>query len=466
MPLWLVMVFRSIKILTVPLLLLIAITACKTSGKKQNIVPAADIDTVVRRMSDLMVHDVTNPPLAARFFAYSFLAGYEVISQNNPAIKSLKEILNNYPEIEKPSIKKYDYQLAALLAIIETATRIQPSGMQLQALKEKILKQVENDLDEEAINGSITYANAITTAVLKYAREDGYRSFSDYPRYSPVNSEGSWFPTPPGYIAAVEPYFGKLRLFFLDSVVQFMPPLPVPFSKNKSSVFYALMDSVYQTGKNLTKEQQEIAAFWDCNPFALNDQGHLKVGIKKISPGAHWMGIAGIACAQENLSFDSSMMIHSMLALTLTDAFICCWNEKYRSNRIRPETAIRKYIDPEWKPLLQTPPFPEYISGHSAVSGASAEVLSYFFGDNFNYRDSVEQDFGLPSRSFHSFKEAAQEAAISRYYGGIHFMDANINGLQLGEKIGKHILSRYLKQSHIVSNAHLKGLPDTLKTNF
>jgi hypothetical protein len=450
------MVFRGIKILALPLLVLIAISACKISSRKQSIAPPADIDTVVRRMSDLMVHDVTNPPLAARFFAYSFLAGYEVVSQNNSAVKSMKGILNDYPDIDKPGIKKYNYQLAALLAIVETASRIQPSGKQLQALKEKILNQVENDLDEEIINGSVTYANAITGAILKYAKEDGYRKFSDYPRYSPLNTEGSWFPTPPGYFAAVEPYFGKLRPFLVDSVIRFMPPPPAPFNKNKSSAFYVLMDSVYKAGKNLSREQREIAAFWDCNPFALNDQGHLRVGLKKISPGAHWMGIAGIACRQQNLSFDSSMMIHGLLAVTLTDAFICCWNEKFRSNRIRPETAIRKYIDPEWKPLLQTPPFPEYISGHSVVSGASAEILSHFFGNTFNYRDSVEQDFGLPPRSFLSFRQAALEAAVSRYYGGIHFMDANVNGLQLGEKVGKHVLSRYLKQYDIVLNKHFK----------
>jgi len=440
------MVFRSTKIFIIPMLLLMATASCKTSIKKQSIVPAADIDTVVRRMTDLMVHDVTNPPLAARFFAYSFLAGYEVVSQNNSAVRSMRGILNDYPEIQKPDIKNYNYQLAALLATIETASRIQPSGRQLQALKEKILNQVENDLDEEIINGSVIYANVITAAILKYAREDGYRNFSDYPRYSPLNNEGSWFPTPPGYIAAVEPYFGKLRPFFIDSVVRFIPPPPAPFNKDKFSVFYTLMNSVYQTGKSLTKQQREIAAFWDCNPFALNDQGHLKVGIKKISPGAHWMGIAGIACTKQDLSFDSSMMVHGVLAATLTDAFICCWNEKYRSNRIRPETAIRKYIDPEWEPLLQTPPFPEYISGHSVVSGASAEILSLFFGNTFNYTDSVEKDFGLPPRSFRSFREAAHEAAVSRYYGGIHFMDANVNGLQQGERIGKYVLSSYLKQ--------------------
>jgi hypothetical protein len=421
------------------------IVSCKRGSKNEKIVAAAEIDSLVRGMSDIMVHDVTNPPLAARFFAYAFLSGYEIVSQNNSSFKSMKGVLNSYPSIKKPGIKNYNYQLAALLAVIETASHIQPSGKQLETLKEKILKQAADRLDEETIDSSVKYADDISAKILQYATEDGYRGFSDYPRYTPLQEEGHWFPTPPGYIAAIEPYFGKLRTFIIDSGSEFIPALPAPFNKNKSSGFYNLMDSVYQKGIHITKEEQEIAAFWDCNPFALNDQGHLKVGLKKISPGAHWMGICGIACAQQHVSFDSSMELHTLLALTLTDAFICCWDEKYRSNRIRPETAIRLYIDPLWKPLLQTPPFPEYVSGHSVVSGASAEILSHYFGDNFSYKDSVEKDFGLPPRSFQSFRQAAQEAAMSRYYGGIHFMDANRNGLQQGKKIGKFILSKYFK---------------------
>ena len=440
---WRLMAFKiKISLLSI---LLVMIVGCKTSIKKQTIIPAADIDTAVRRMTDIMVHDVTNPPLAARFFAYAFLAGYEVVAENNSSFKNMKGILKDYPSIEKPGIKNYNYQLASLLGIIETAGRIQPSGKWLRDLKDKILSNTANNLNEENLTGSVKYASSIADQIMKYAREDGYRKFSDYPRYTPMNGDGYWFPTPPGYIAAVEPYFNKLRPFFLDSCSQFVPEPPATFDKSKFSLFYALVDSVYQTGKNLNREQQEIAAFWDCNPFAINDQGHLKVGIKKISPGAHWMGIAGIACTQKNVSFDSSMMIHTLLALTLTDAFICCWDEKYRSNRIRPETAIRKYIDPEWKPFLQTPPFPEYLSGHSVISAASAEVLSHFFGDTFAYKDSVEQDFGLPARSFHSFREAAEEAAVSRYYGGIHFTDAIQNGLIQGEKVGNHVLSSFLK---------------------
>ena len=203
------------------------------------------------------------------------------------------------------------------------------------------------------------------------------------------------------------------------------------------------MDSVYRVGgPNLRKDHQAIAAFWDCNPFALNDNGHLLVGMKKISPGAHWLGITGIACKQAKKGFSESMKIFTAVSIGLMDGFICCWDEKYRSNRIRPETAIRKYIDAEWKPLLQTPPFPEYLSGHSTVSGASAVILTHYFGDNFKYTDTVENRFGLPERTFNSFNEAAQEAAISRFYGGIHFMDAITNGVTQGVKVGNRVLDK------------------------
>jgi hypothetical protein len=434
---------------TISIFLLLAfavvIASCKMGDKKQSAIAAADIDSVIKEMTEIMVHDVTNPPLAARFFAYSLLSGYEIVSQNNPEVIKMKGVLNEYPAVTKPSFTSYNYQLAALLAIVETASRLQPSGKLLQPLKEKIVKQAEESFDEDVVKGSMQYATDITTQVLKYAREDGYRKFSDYPRYTPLEGEGHWFPTPPGYIAAIEPYFGKLRTFLLDTGIQFLPAPPIAFNKNKISAFYKLMDTVYQKGIHLSNDEKEIAAFWDCNPFALEDQGHLKVGLKKISPGAHWMGIAGIACAQQRVSFDSSMEIHALLAITMTDAFISCWKEKFLTNRIRPEAAIRLYIDPQWKPFLQTPPFPEYLSGHSVVSGASSVILSHYFGNSFSYTDSVEQAFGLAPRNFQSFRQAAAEAAVSRFYGGIHFPDANINGLKQGEHIGQYILSNYFK---------------------
>ncbi len=283
----------------------------------------------------------------------------------------------------------------------------------------------------------------VAKEILKYAKEDGYRTISDYPRYTPKEGSGYWFPTPPAFMAAVEPYFNKVRPFMIDSAAQFKPVHPTSFTSAKGSAFYSLMDSVYQTSIHLTEEQKAIASFWDCNPFAMEDEGHLRVGIKKISPGAHWMGIAGIACKKGNYTFNKTMQVHALVAVTLTDAFICCWDEKYRSNRIRPETAIRKYIDAAWMPLLQTPPFPEYLSGHSVISSASAEILSGFFGDTFTYTDDVEVNYGLPARTFQSFKQAAAEAAVSRYYGGIHFKDAVNEGLKQGSSVGKFIIGKF-----------------------
>jgi hypothetical protein len=170
----------------------------------------------------------------------------------------------------------------------------------------------------------------------------------------------------------------------------------------------------------------------------------MAIGLKKISPGGHWIGITGIACQQSKTPFDSTVLVHTMVALTLHDAFISCWQEKYKSDRIRPETAINKYLDPAWRPLLQTPPFPEYTSGHSVASSSVSVILTHFFGDNFSYTDTSERLFGLPDRNFASFYQAADEAAISRLYGGIHFRDACEEGVKQGRKVGNNSLTKFL----------------------
>ena len=153
------------------------------------------------------------------------------------------------------------------------------------------------------------------------------------------------------------------------------------------------------------------------------------------------MGITGIVCKQSDLPLDSAILIHTTVAMTLHDAFISCWQEKYDSDRIRPETAINKLLDPSWRPMLQTPPFPEYTSGHSVVSSSVATVLTYFFGDNYGFVDTSEVYFGIPERSFKSFNHAASEAAVSRLYGGIHFRDACENGVAQGKRVGELILT-------------------------
>ena len=154
------------------------------------------------------------------------------------------------------------------------------------------------------------------------------------------------------------------------------------------------------------------------------------------------MNIAAIASHKAKIGFDRSIQVQAITAITLMDAFISCWDEKYRSNRIRPETYINRYIDVRWQPILQTPPFPEYTSGHSMVSSAAAAVLTYLLGDNFSFTDDSEVMFELQPRTFHSFKEAAAEAAISRLYGGIHFRDSVENGQVAGKAVGDYVVGK------------------------
>ena len=405
----------------------------------------SDISAVIDHMSDIMIHDVTNPPLASRFFAYTCLSGYEVISENDSTVKSLYGRLNDYPKIMKPSgMKSENYQLSALLAMLETARKLQPSGSQLAKYEQSLLDSCKAaGMPAETIDSSRSYATYISKIILAYAKGDKYNRISNYTRYKESSSAGAWHPTPPAYMTPVESYFNTIRPLTLDSAAQFLPLPPTPFSTDKSSPFFkSMMENYNVSGDRLTEEQRQVAGFWDCNPFAVQNNGHMLIGLKKISPGAHWMGIAGIACEKAKVKFNRAIVIQSSVAIGLYDAFICCWDDKYRTNRIRPETAIRRYIDPNWKPLLQTPPFPEYISGHSVVSTASACILTHYFGDNFGYTDNVEVHFGLKPRKFKSFDQAAKEAAISRFYGGIHFRDAIDKGIIQGKAVGVWVLKK------------------------
>lgn len=422
--------------------LLFSVLACKNEAPTILEVSPQDLSKVITQMTDVMIHDVSNPPLAARFFAYTCLAAHEVLALNDKNVASMHGKLNEFPEITKPQIAEgFDVELAAVLAMYETAKKMQPSGPRLDTLKNKWLDSLRQaGVAPELLDQSLAYAQAISAQILAYAKSDRYNRISNYPRYTPLGTEGSWYPTPPGYFAPVEPYFNTIRSFTLDSAAQFKPSPPAEFSTDKKSPFYTLMNEVY--AQDLTQDKLEIAAFWDCNPFALQDNGHLMVGMKKISPGAHWMGIAGIACQQSKADFAKTVQVYTALSIGLMDGFYCCWDEKFRSNRIRPETAIRKYIDPKWKPFLQTPPFPEYLSGHSTISSAAATILTHFFGTNFGYTDTVEERFGLKARSFTSFKQAAAEAGVSRLYGGIHFMDAIVNGQKQGELVGAQVIEK------------------------
>lgn len=398
----------------------------------------------VFHLSEVMLRDGSNPPAAARFYAYSLLGAYTATMMAGSDTQDITGRLNqdpNFSLVRKP--RSYHPVFAPIYTMLEVGKRIMPSGKMLEENQRNLIGEFTGaqGLSERQIAQNIKFAVAIADQILDYAKSDGYGKLSTFTGYTPLKGEGYWFPTPPVYMAAVEPDWETIRPFFLESAQQFSPPVPAPFSKDSASSFYQQTLEVYRMGKTLTEEQRLIASFWDCNPFAVKFSGHMAIGLKKISPGGHWMGIAGISCEKAGLSVDSAILVQTVLAMTLHDAFISCWEEKFKSNRIRPETVINRLVDPDWRPLLQTPPFPEYTSGHSVVSASAAVVLTHFFGDNFSFVDDTELYFGLPERSFNSFYEASDEAAISRLYGGIHYRDACELGVVQGKKVGRHVLS-------------------------
>ena len=301
--------------------------SCKPSHPKTGIGPA-EISNVVTNMTHIMVHDVTNPPLAARFYSYACLAGFEVVTENDPSAKAWQHHLNAWPQFNPTSVKGYDYRLSAVLAIMETAAKMQPSGAMMLQYKQRFLDSCRaRGYDQAVIDSSEKYALAVSKQIIAYAKTDGYSKISNYKRYVPLGKPGTWYPTPPAYMSPVEPYFRTVRPFTLDSGSQFMPVPAIKFSSEKGSPFYKLMlVTADQEASKLSTDKREIAGFWDCNPFAVQDNGHMLIGLKKISPGAHWMGITAIACKKTNTGFSKTIEINTAVAVGMMDSFLACWD--------------------------------------------------------------------------------------------------------------------------------------------
>ena len=417
------------------------------------------LQPAVFSLSKIMMHDVVNPPAASRYYAYCMLGAYEIVSQHDTSITALPSFLKQYKRYTITTPKAgYDHRIAALYCILESGRLLLPSGFMLKEDEEKFVREMQkNKIPRKVIDSSIAVANYVAARVLEYTKADRYGKLSAQLRYTPVKGDQYWYPTPPAYMEAVEPNWKTVRPLLIDSCSQFKPLPPVAFSKDSTSNFYRLAREVYDISLHPTPEQLTIASFWDCNPFAVATSGHMSIGFKKISPGGHWMNITGIAVQKAQLDFNSAITIHALISITLMDAFISCWDEKFNSNRIRPETYINRYIDIKWQPLLQTPPFPEYTSGHSVISTTAAEVLTWFLGDRFAFTDNSEELFEIAARSFTSFREAATEAAISRLYGGIHYRDAIENGQQQGKQLAAFIITK-LQAAGIKSKTSDKNL--------
>ncbi|EMR00794.1 vanadium-dependent haloperoxidase [Cesiribacter andamanensis] len=423
-------------------LALLVTSACVSTDQpeKEVHVPPLELHQSVQKLTDVIVHDIFSPPVASRIYAYASIAAYEVLVQQDSAYLTLAGQLNGLEPLPKPGAPIH-WEVAAVDAYLQTGRALIFSEEKIEDYRQQWHQRLlEQGMSRQLLDQTTAYSQAVASHILAWSGTDNYKQTRTFEKHSIDPEPGKWQPTPPAYMEAIEPHWNKIRPFVLDSSSQFKPAAATPFSAEKGSPFYNEMLEVYETAQNLSEEQKEIASFWDCNPYVMNVRGHVMFAAKKITPGGHWMGITKIACQKAGAPLMQSAQAYALTAVALADGFISCWDEKYRSNVIRPETVINRYIDESWEPLLQTPPFPEYPSGHSVISTAASVVLTDLFGPNFSFVDSTEVRYGLGFRSFTSFTHAAEEAAISRLYGGIHYMPAIENGVKEGRSVGEWVV--------------------------
>ena len=423
------------------------LSACNTKSDYEKIIhdPLLFSNTV-HQLNQVVMGNNFSPIVASRNYAYASIAAYEVMAAGNPdKYFSLRGQLHGLSDVPKPeSGKKIDFELAAIIAYSKLGEAVTfPEGSMHEYIASINNLATEHGMPTDVFTNSIAFADTVSAVILKWSKKDNYLQSRTFPRYTVIDTPGRWVPTPPAYTSAMEPHWNMIRTMVLDSASQFTTPTPPVFNMtDKNSFYYKQVMLVKNAVDSLNDEQKHIAEFWDDNPFKLNVSGHMMFGTKKFSPPGHWMSIVGIASKKANFDFAATVFAYAITAITQFDAFIHCWDEKYRSNCARPETVINKYIDQNWAPYLQTPPFPEYTCGHSTVSSANAEALSYVFGDNFAYADTSELEFGIKSRSFTSFRNAAIENNWARFYGGIHFHNSCIVSNEYGKKVGDFILQR------------------------
>ena len=407
------------------------------------------IHNSIKNLTDVIVYDIFSPPVASRVYSYPIIAAYEILRQKDTLkYNSLAYQLNGLKEIPKPQ-EPVNFNIAAIEAIRNIGKSLIFSEARYEKFYEDFYSnKIFKDLPKKILKNSKQYGLIVSEHILNWASKDNYNQTRTFPKYTIKSEDEFWKPTPPDYMDGIEQHWSKIRTMVIDSSSQYPAPKPFKVNLKKNSPFYGQLMEVYNVTTNLSDEQVEMAKFWDCNPYVSHHKGHAMFATKKITPGGHWINICKIVSEKSNSNDLESIRTYALVSIALFDSFISCWDEKWKTIVVRPETLINEYIDEDWLPLLQTPPFPEYTSGHSVISRASAVILTKIYGDKFSFDDTSEIEFGLPMRSFDSFIHASDEAAISRLYGGIHYEMAISNGVTQGQEIGDFISNKLMTKKN------------------
>lgn len=426
------------------ILLFAIFNSCNTSEQKNTAIIKELQYRCVQQLTDVIVHDIVNPPVASRMYVYSNIAFYEALRITDQSYASLLANLKGFTELKSPDTSlQRDYHLSAMIAFMKVAEALVFSKDSIKVGRELLLDHFDH-LNKKVFKNSVQWGEEVASVILDRASKDKYKLTRGMPKFSVLKETGIWQQTPPDYEEAVEPNWRLIQPLLMDSASQFKPARPPAYDLNPSSQYYKEVKEVFELSHQLTEEQKLIARFWDDNPFVSEHKGHLTYGNKKMTPVGHWMGITGLLCKQTKKTPLEIARTYALTAAAIFDGFIATWEEKYTSKTVRPVTVIREHIASEWNPLLQTPPFPEYTSGHSVISAAAATVLTAVIGNQVSFRDTTELKYLGLERHFPSLEAASDEVSMSRMYGGIHYRSAVMNGQKQGQQIGTHFIKKFL----------------------
>lgn len=397
-----------------------------------------------RVITSIQMYDGFTPPKATRNFVMANVAAYQAAIPGFPACRSLAGQLNELKEIPSPAANQiYDWRVTAIAAYHWVTKDLLYADTPADTLYNKQVAEIRaSGVSDDVIDRSKAYGESVAMAVKKWYATDGFVKIQASNVYVIPQGPGAWEPTPPAFKEPSDPFWSKfMRPLTLASPNAIPAEPPFAYSTDKNSDFYKATMEVYNIGLNLTDEQREIALYWNDNPVTVVPRGHTEYMIAWMTPPAHWMSITQAASLMKGQGMMESLETYALVSVAMYDSFLACWYEKYRSNVIRPYTYIHRFIDSTWEPLIQTPPFPEHVSGHSSVSGAASTMLDQIFG-KVAFTDSTSTPLGFEPRHYSSFTEAGQEAAMSRLYGGIHYRRANDEGFVMGAKIAEHVFRR------------------------
>lgn len=423
------------------LIILLSVSGSLSPARAERMAPEAVLRSWYTLVLELVRHTPNySPPVASRSFAYLGVAAYQSVAGEHTRLKSLEGQLNDLrdlPQREAGVVYDDAVVLNSTMAVATKALfdRTGPSGQHaFGRMQEKMHATVSEGVDPAVTERSVRFGEAMARAILKWSESDGGAVVENmgFPlEYALKTGPSHWVPTSliRQQQAPLLPAWGKNRPFAMPKGASCRLPAPPEYSEEKGSAFYREAEEVYTTAKTLTPEQKTIARFWSDDPML------------SPTPPGHWISIGWQVLEADKADLATTVDVMARLGVSVADAFIGCWDTKFEFDLIRPISYIRRVMDPKWDALLITPPFPEYPSGHSTQSGAAAVVLAGIFGEKHAFKDATHEADGIAARTYGSFWQAAEEAAISRLYGGIHFRSAIERGLEQGRCVGAYTVA-------------------------